>query len=254
MLSNDQQQAATILQSNAQRIVLIGPSGCGKSHVRKLHEREGDIVIEAYPDYADHEPTILAGWGLHINEGRRLIVEVSGHGGYADMFSDRVASRLGTCAQVPIGPWSRSEVKALLMERGCPPEDAWPLSRVTASPCPVIGWALKAAHLGWALGLCAIVPAEIPRVAIDAAARHYGVSVERLLGPSRTRTNCAARHVAIYAMRQVAPSLTLESIGAAVGGRDHSTVLHAINKIERLLADGCAETRAAVDAVRADVG
>ncbi len=67
-----------------------------------------------------------------------------------------------------------------------------------------------------------------------AVAAAYGLKPRDLLGPSRTRSVALARHVAIYLARQLT-DLPIQEIGGHFGGRDHSTINYAINKIDRLL-------------------
>lgn len=67
-------------------------------------------------------------------------------------------------------------------------------------------------------------------------ARHYSLSKQDLLSSRRIRAIVKPRQVAMY----LAKSLTLRSlpeIGRRFGGRDHTTVLHAVRKIEACLAD-----------------
>ena len=59
----------------------------------------------------------------------------------------------------------------------------------------------------------------------------FGVSLEKLQGPSRDRQTSEARHVAMYLLRKKT-SLTLREIGLILGGRDHASVVSAINKIK----------------------
>jgi len=64
-------------------------------------------------------------------------------------------------------------------------------------------------------------------------ARHYNVSKTELLSNRRTRTIVKPRQVAMF----LAKTMTLRSlpeIGRRFGGRDHTTVLHAVRKIEGL--------------------
>lgn len=62
-------------------------------------------------------------------------------------------------------------------------------------------------------------------------ARAFGVKAKDLLGPSRLRTVLVPRQVAMYLGREVA-KLPLTVIGLHFGGRDHTTVLNAVRKIE----------------------
>ena len=81
-------------------------------------------------------------------------------------------------------------------------------------------------------------PAELKRVRIEEiqriVARHYNVSRSDLLSSRRTANVVRPRQIAMY----LAKTLTLRSlpeIGRRFGGRDHTTVLHAVRKIESLI-------------------
>lgn len=62
---------------------------------------------------------------------------------------------------------------------------------------------------------------------VRAAAHHHAVSVAAISGPARSRTVAAARCLAMYLARRLAGS-SFRTIGAALGGRDHTTVLHGV--------------------------
>jgi len=66
-------------------------------------------------------------------------------------------------------------------------------------------------------------------------ARHYNVSKSELLSNRRTRTIVKPRQVAMYLSKVMTPR-SLPEIGRRFGGRDHTTVLHAVRKIEDLSA------------------
>ena len=68
-------------------------------------------------------------------------------------------------------------------------------------------------------------------------AREFGCHVNDLRGARRTQDIAFARHVAMYLARDLTEA-SLPQIGERFGGRDHSTVLYAVNKIERQLTDG----------------
>ncbi|WP_273722492.1 chromosomal replication initiator protein DnaA [Bartonella sp. AU18XJBT] len=65
-------------------------------------------------------------------------------------------------------------------------------------------------------------------------ARHYNVSKQDLLSNRRTRTVVKPRQVAMYLAKVLTPR-SLPEIGRRFGGRDHTTVLHAVRKIEDLV-------------------
>ena len=76
-------------------------------------------------------------------------------------------------------------------------------------------------------------PPTGPEILAMAAASH-GFSVADLQGPSRRGPVVHARHTAMYLCRSLT-DLSLPKIGKLFGGRDHSTVSHAIDKIGRLM-------------------
>ncbi|WP_082529438.1 chromosomal replication initiator protein DnaA [Aurantimonas sp. Leaf443] len=61
--------------------------------------------------------------------------------------------------------------------------------------------------------------------------RHYNVSRTDLLSARRTRTIVRPRQIAMYLAKTMTPR-SLPEIGRRFGGRDHTTVLHAVRKIE----------------------
>ncbi len=67
---------------------------------------------------------------------------------------------------------------------------------------------------------------------LDAVADHYHIPQEDLRGKQRDKHIVTPRQVAMYLMRQETDASLLE-IGQALGGRDHSTVLHGCEKISR---------------------
>lgn len=68
---------------------------------------------------------------------------------------------------------------------------------------------------------------------IRAAAQHFGIKRSRLTGPSRKRDVVQPRHIAMFIAKTKAKT-SLPEIGRRFGGRDHTTALHAIRKIENL--------------------
>lgn len=80
-------------------------------------------------------------------------------------------------------------------------------------------------------------PGASPTLAriVRTAARHHDVSVAALAGPGRSRTVAAARCLAMYLARRLAGS-SFRTIGAALGGRDHTTILHGVRVCEGRIA------------------
>ncbi|MFA5794868.1 MAG: chromosomal replication initiator protein DnaA [Candidatus Brocadiia bacterium] len=62
---------------------------------------------------------------------------------------------------------------------------------------------------------------------------HFNVTVVDLQSKKRTRPIATARQVGVYLAKTFNPQYSLEEIGDAFGGRDHSTVLHSIEIIKQ---------------------
>ncbi|MDW7981379.1 MAG: chromosomal replication initiator protein DnaA [Thermomicrobium sp.] len=74
-----------------------------------------------------------------------------------------------------------------------------------------------------------------PELVLDVVCRHFRVSLAELVGSSRRREVVVPRQVAMYLLRDEL-GLSLVEIGQRLGGRDHTTVLHGVEKVEQALA------------------
>lgn len=90
-----------------------------------------------------------------------------------------------------------------------------------------------------------------PETIIDAVAEHFGLPPQRLASQARDKHLVHARHVAMYLLR-VDGTRPLTEIGKMLGKRDHTTVMHGTEKIERALATD-PELRAEIAAIRSAV-
>ena len=70
-----------------------------------------------------------------------------------------------------------------------------------------------------------------PPLILEETARYFSLSIGDLVSKSRSRPLTQARHIAMYLVRECT-GLSLVKIGEIFGGRDHTTVLHGINKVE----------------------
>ncbi len=66
-------------------------------------------------------------------------------------------------------------------------------------------------------------------------AKHYNVSRQELVSNRRTRVIVKPRQIAMYLAKALTPR-SFPEIGRRFGGRDHTTVLHAVRKIEDLIS------------------
>ena len=83
------------------------------------------------------------------------------------------------------------------------------------------------------VGLQASTPLTAESI-ISTVARYYEIPQTDVVGASRRQPLARQRQVAMYVCRQHT-GLSLPKIGAAFGGRDHTTVMHAVDKITGLL-------------------
>ncbi|MEA9985389.1 MULTISPECIES: chromosomal replication initiator protein DnaA [Subtercola] len=77
-----------------------------------------------------------------------------------------------------------------------------------------------------------IAPVDI----IGHTAEYFKLSVDDLYGSSRSQAIATARQIAMYLCRELT-SLSLPKIGQLFGGRDHTTVMYANNKIGKLMTE-----------------
>jgi chromosomal replication initiator protein len=75
-----------------------------------------------------------------------------------------------------------------------------------------------------------------PQVILDATSETFGFSVEELCGPNRRRPLVTARQVSMYVFRELT-DFSYPAIGREFGGRDHSTVMHAVEKVAGLMKE-----------------
>ncbi|MEJ5313154.1 MULTISPECIES: chromosomal replication initiator protein DnaA [Anaerolinea] len=69
---------------------------------------------------------------------------------------------------------------------------------------------------------------------LEVVASEFGISMDELLGRSRSRDVALPRQVAMYLMREEA-NASLPQIGEALGGRDHTTVMYACEKVADMI-------------------
>jgi len=70
----------------------------------------------------------------------------------------------------------------------------------------------------------------------QAVAKEWGVTTEGLRSKTRTKNLTVPRQVAMHLMRELL-GMQLVEIGAAFGGRDHSTVIHSIERVAAMMTE-----------------
>lgn len=79
-------------------------------------------------------------------------------------------------------------------------------------------------------------PPITPKLILEVTATKFGLDIEEIIGKSRRRPLVTARQIAMYVMRELT-DLSYPAIAREFGGRDHTTVMHAVEKISNLMKD-----------------
>ena len=75
-----------------------------------------------------------------------------------------------------------------------------------------------------------------PSMILTESARYFAFSIEELCGASRRRPLVNSRQVAMYVMRELT-DMSYPAIAREFGGRDHTTVIHSVEKVKKLIAE-----------------
>jgi chromosomal replication initiator protein len=75
-----------------------------------------------------------------------------------------------------------------------------------------------------------------PNDFVNAVSKYYSLGKRKLLGSSRSRPIARPRQILMYLLRTEL-SLPLQEVGRIVGGRDHTTVMHAVDKITTIASE-----------------
>lgn len=83
-----------------------------------------------------------------------------------------------------------------------------------------------------------MVKETVKTISVDMVQKHvaefYNISLHELKNKSRHKNIVIPRQIAMYLSRKLTPH-SLPEIGAAFGGKDHTTILHAVKKVEEVL-------------------
>lgn len=75
-------------------------------------------------------------------------------------------------------------------------------------------------------------PREItPQLIIEVVSEHFHISIDQMISKSRSSNIAKPRQIAMYLCKEMTGS-PLDSIGTLLGGRDHSTIIHGVKKVE----------------------
>lgn len=74
-------------------------------------------------------------------------------------------------------------------------------------------------------------PREItPQLIIEVVSEHFQISLDQMISKNRSNEIARPRQIAMYLCKNMT-DIPLDSIGALLGGRDHSTIIHGIKKV-----------------------
>ena len=83
---------------------------------------------------------------------------------------------------------------------------------------------------------------------LNIVSSYYNLSVYQITGKIKTGQIVNARHIAIYLIRNLL-DVSLKQIGEAFSNRDHTTIMHSIEKVEQMLKDD-KETRVVIEELK----
>lgn len=186
---------------------------------------------------------------LWARGGRFIATARQSPHGLADL-SAGLRARLSSGLAVPIAPPGCEARQAILQhlaqERGLelPAEACQTLAEGLPANARELAGALIFLEMATRVERRAITPADVLAFVADSRQRpevdlkriakvvaaQFALKGSELKGTSRRQTVVSARGLAIYLARELT-SLSLEQIGRFFGGRDHSTVLHAVRTI-----------------------
>ncbi len=73
-----------------------------------------------------------------------------------------------------------------------------------------------------------------PKIILSTICSYFNLNLKDLTGPKRQKGLVLPRHIAMYILSEDL-KLTVEKIGSLLGGRDHTTVMHARDKMKKLV-------------------
>jgi chromosomal replication initiator protein len=199
-----------------------------------------------------------------IDSGRQIVVASDRPPADLEALDERVRSRLGGGLVVEIGALDEQLRASILAARVAVVKAAHPGFDVSPAVISYVARAITAngrdlegavnrllAHATLTNSAITLETAEIAirdlirnrepkKVKIEdiqkLVASHYNVSRSDILSERRTAAVVKPRQIAMY-LAKVLTLRSLPEIGRRFGGRDHTTVLHAVRKIEKLLGE-----------------
>ncbi len=92
-------------------------------------------------------------------------------------------------------------------------------------------------------------PREItPQLIIEVVSEHFHISVDQMMSKNRSSDIAKPRQIAMYLCKTMTSS-SLDAVGALLGGRDHSTIIHGVKKVSEEY-DNNESTRTLIETIK----
>jgi len=92
-------------------------------------------------------------------------------------------------------------------------------------------------------------PREVtPQLIIEVIAEHFNISIDQMISKNRSSEYVRARQISMYLCKNMT-DIPLDGIGTLLGGRDHSTIIHGINKMSAEY-DNSEQTKNMIDTIK----
>ena len=194
-----------------------------------------------------------------IERGSQIVISADRSPSALEDLEERVRSRLSWGLVADIHPTSYElrlgilQTKAAKMPNVAVPDELLQFlaERITSNVRELEGALNRVVHQSTLLGrplnmdtaqdvLRDVLRANEKRITIEeiqkAVVAHYNLKLADMQSKRRSRVVARPRQVAMYLAKQLTPR-SLPEIGRRFGGRDHTTVMHAVKKVEELLGE-----------------
>jgi chromosomal replication initiator protein len=228
----------------------------GSAHRFRERYRSADVLLVDDIQFIASKPQTQEGFFHTFNElhmaGKQIVV-TGDEPSSKSLLQERIQSRLAGGLEVDLQPPDYESRYAILQSKAPDLEPAvldqiaqrthqnireleGALNRVIAYS-QLVGSPVTPELSDLALkSLLAQTPKDVASVdeVLSAISQFTGITIDRIIGKKRDRATAEARRMAMYMLREEA-HLTSTRVGQALGGKDHSTVLYAQKRFEKLM-------------------
>ncbi|MCK5295888.1 MAG: chromosomal replication initiator protein DnaA [Alphaproteobacteria bacterium] len=191
-----------------------------------------------------------------VDQGKQVVIAADKHPSELDRIEERLISRLNSGLIADIHPTSYElrlgilESKSELLNAAVPPKVLEFLAHKITSNVRELEGALRRIIAHSQMLGCEITLEKTKDILSDMlrsfdrrltieeiqkkVAEHFNIKISEMSSARRARVIARPRQVAMYLSKQLTP-LSLPVIGRKFGGRDHTTVMYAVSKIEELI-------------------